>query len=184
MQSAIDSSLTDRYGHQDALDGLDEARPLDDVGKIAIPDRVLLNPGVLTGSEFELMKTHATRGARIVEDIVRNFRLGSFPFMDMLRAIVELHHEAMDGTGYPRGLKDTQIPIEARIVAVADVFDALASRRSYKEAWSNDRVFAALQALARLKLDRDCVRALEARRSELEEIQATFAERDRVDPSA
>ena len=152
--------------------------PLHDIGKIGIPDRVLLNPGVLSPSELELMKTHAARGARIVDEIVRNFRLGSLPFVEMLRAIVELHHEAMDGTGYPRGLKGQDIPIEARIVAVADVFDALASRRRYKEPWSNDRVFDALRAMARSKLDRECVLALEARRRDVEAIQASIPEPD------
>jgi HD-GYP domain-containing protein (c-di-GMP phosphodiesterase class II) len=111
---------------------------------------------------------------------VRNFHLGSFPFIEMLRAVVEMHHEALDGSGYPRGLREAQIPIEARIVAVADVFDALSSRRRYKKPWSNARAFTELLALSPAKLDHDCVAALMARRSEVERIQRRFPEAGRA----
>ena len=80
------------------------------------------------------------------------------------------------GAGYPLGLADGTIPLEARIIAVADVFDALTSRRAYKHAWSNDEAFAHLGQLAGVKLDRDCVEALASRREEIEEIQRRFRE--------
>jgi HD-GYP domain-containing protein (c-di-GMP phosphodiesterase class II) len=148
--------------------------PLHDVGKIAIPDRILRKPGRLTADEFALMKTHTVLGARIVDDILANFGLGAFPPVDMLRHVAELHHEAWDGSGYPHGLRGGAIPLEARIVAAADVFDALASARPYKARWTNDRAFARLRRLAHHTLDPECVRALIARRGQVEEIQARF----------
>jgi HD-GYP domain-containing protein (c-di-GMP phosphodiesterase class II) len=92
--------------------------------------------------------------------------------------VAELHHEAWDGSGYPRGLRSSVIPLEARIVAAADVFDALASTRAYKACWSNDRAFARLRRLARRTLDPDCVRALVARREQVEQIQERFRDPD------
>jgi HD-GYP domain-containing protein (c-di-GMP phosphodiesterase class II) len=114
----------------------------------------------------------------MIDRIVDNFRLGAVPFVDMLRTIAELHHEALDGSGYPRGLKNGALPVEARIVAVAGVFDALASRRPYKEAWANDEAFAELRRLADDKRDRDGVEALAPRRSEVELVQRQFSERE------
>ncbi|HEU5319754.1 MAG TPA: HD domain-containing phosphohydrolase, partial [Methylomirabilota bacterium] len=148
--------------------------PLHDVGKIAIPDVVLRKPGRLTRQEHDLMKTHAEQGARIVDAIIGNFRLGTLPFVDMLRHVAELHHEAVDGSGYPRGLLGAAIPLEARIAAVADVFDALASSRVYKPAWPNARAFATLRRLAGRTLDPACVDALAARRQDVEAIQERF----------
>lgn len=94
----------------------------------------------------------------------------------MLRNIAEFHHEAVNGSGYPCGRSNGDIPLEARIVAVADVFDALTSRRSYKEAWSNEQAFDMLKQLAGEKLDLDCVNALLERREEVEHIQKLFQE--------
>jgi HD-GYP domain-containing protein (c-di-GMP phosphodiesterase class II) len=148
--------------------------PLHDLGKLGIPDRVLLKPGGLTPSERELMETHPSRGVRMVDTLLRNFGLDTFPGTDVLRNIAELHHESVDGMGYPKGLLGKEIPIEARIVAVADVFDALTSKRPYKPAWTNDDAFAFLERLAGTHFDPDCVRALVASREKVEEIQARF----------
>jgi HD-GYP domain-containing protein (c-di-GMP phosphodiesterase class II) len=94
----------------------------------------------------------------------------------MLRNIAELHHESLDGSGYPYGRRGEDIPLESRIVAVADIFDALTSRRPYKDAWSNNQAFAVLNSFAGAKLDPDCVAALEQSRAEIEEIQRQFRE--------
>ena len=148
--------------------------PLHDVGKIGIPDEILRKPGRLTEEEFEIMKTHTRLGREIVDSLVANFGLGDLPDIESLRNIATYHHEALNGSGYPLGLVESEIPLEARIIAVADVFDALTNQRPYKRAWNNDEAFVALQQLAGLKLDRDCVAAMLNRRAEVEEIQQKF----------
>ncbi len=150
--------------------------PLHDVGKIGIPDRILLKPARLSDAEFRIMETHTTKGREIVSCIVDNFGLDAYENMDILRNITEFHHETLDGAGYPLGLKGDEIPMEARIVAVADVFDALTSVRPYKRAWSNQEAVAFLHGIAGEKLDRDCVTALEQSLDEIEEIQRRFGE--------
>lgn len=150
--------------------------PLHDVGKIAIPDRVLLKPGSLSAEEFELMKSHVERGEQLVESLARAFGLLESDRVELLRNIVACHHESIDGSGYPRGLKGAEIPLEARIVAVADAFDALTTERPYKHAWTNDEAFAFLEELAGRRFDAECVRALAVRRGDVEAIQRHFAE--------
>lgn len=150
--------------------------PLHDIGKIAIPDSILLKPGPLDDTERNIMNTHARKGREMIDDIVTNFNLDGIPHLDILRNIAEYHHEALNGSGYPAGKSKSEIPLEARIVAVADVFDALTSRRPYKEAWSNDEAFDLLKQLAGEKLDVDCVHALIDNRSDIEQIQQQFKE--------
>jgi HD-GYP domain-containing protein (c-di-GMP phosphodiesterase class II) len=153
--------------------------PLHDIGKIAIPDRILFKPGRLDVQEGEIMRGHARKGREIIDEVLANFGLDAMQHVNILRNIAEHHHEAMNGKGYPAGLKGGDIPLEARIVAVADVFDALTSRRPYKDAWTNDEAFAALQRLAGETLDAECVDALVRRREEVEHIQEQFDE-DRI----
>jgi HD-GYP domain-containing protein (c-di-GMP phosphodiesterase class II) len=150
--------------------------PLHDIGKIGIPDSILLKPAKLSDEEFNLMKTHALKGAEIIDRMLENFGLNELPHVETLRNIALLHHEALNGSGYPNGLVDEEIPIEAKIVAVADVFDALTSARPYKEAWSNDEAFALLREMAGSKFDHDCVAALIAARAEVEAVQRRFRE--------
>jgi HD-GYP domain-containing protein (c-di-GMP phosphodiesterase class II) len=150
--------------------------PLHDIGKIAVPDRILFKPGELDAKESEIMRTHSRKGREIIDEVLTNFGLDRVPQVSILRNIAEYHHEAMDGRGYPAGLKGTDIPLEARIVAVADVFDALTSRRPYKDAWTNDDAFALLDRVAGEKLDAECVNALVENREEVERIQAQFRE--------
>jgi HD-GYP domain-containing protein (c-di-GMP phosphodiesterase class II) len=150
--------------------------PLHDIGKIGIPDSILLKPAKLSDEEFSLMKTHALKGAEIIDRMLENFGLNELPHVETLRNIALLHHEALNGSGYPNGLVDEEIPIEAKIVAVADVFDALTSARPYKEAWSNDEAFALLREMAGSKFDHDCVEALIAARAEVEAVQRRFRE--------
>lgn len=149
--------------------------PLHDLGKIGIPDRVLLKAGRLNEAEREIMKTHSRKGLEMIDRMVANYGLEHVASVDILRHIAAYHHEALDGSGYPKGLKGGEIPIEARIIAVADVFDALASRRPYKPPWSNDEAFALLRGVARTRLDADCVEALIRSRARVEEIQRRFA---------
>jgi HD-GYP domain-containing protein (c-di-GMP phosphodiesterase class II) len=150
--------------------------PLHDIGKIGIPDDVLLKPGGLDRDEMATMMTHARKGRQMIDNILANFGLDALSDIDVLRNIAEFHHEAVNGSGYPDGMRGDEIPLEARIVAVADVFDALTSRRCYKEAWSNEDTFATLRQLAGEKLDRDCVDALISRQDEVESIQRRFQE--------
>jgi HD-GYP domain-containing protein (c-di-GMP phosphodiesterase class II) len=173
----IARTLPPRFGLDDGyVEKIFLFAPLHDVGKIGLPDSVLRKPGQLTAEEFELVKTHTVRGREIVDTLVADFGLTDLEDVDALRNIAVYHHEAVNGTGYPQGLADGEIPLEARIIAVADVFDALTSRRCYKPAWSNDEAFAMLTQLAGHKLDRDCVEALAANRVEVEEIQCRFRE--------
>lgn len=148
--------------------------PLHDVGKIGIPDSVLLKCGRLNVSEFEIMKTHTTKGLHIVNAMIENFGFESLQNLDLLRHIAESHHEKMNGMGYPHGLKGEEIPAEARMVAVADIFDALTSRRPYKAPWANAVAFEQLRDLSRTELDSDCVTALILNEPRIRQIQSEF----------
>jgi HD-GYP domain-containing protein (c-di-GMP phosphodiesterase class II) len=151
-----------------------EFAPLHDLGKLAVPDRILLKAGRLSEEERAEMKLHTTRGREMVDAIAHNFGLERLDGLDLLRHIAESHHETLDGKGYPQGLKEDAIPLEARIVAVADVFDALTSARPYKPSWSDEEALAWLRKLARSKFDADCVEALALNLGKVREIQARF----------
>lgn len=167
-----------RAGYRDLTDervqAIEVFAPMHDVGKLAIPDHILKKAAALTPKEKRIMRTHAPLGRRIIDAILKNFGMESFERADALRQIAESHHETLDGKGYPRGLKGKRIPIEARIIAVADVFDALTSERVYKKPWTNDEAFKALDNLSRNKLDRRCVEALKRNRPAVEDIQERF----------
>lgn len=136
------------------------AAPLHDIGKIAIADAILGKPGKLTPEEFQLMRAHVTIGAHILED-------GSSELIQMAEKIALSHHERWDGTGYPHGLSGAAIPVEARVVAIADVFDALCSERPYKKAWPISKAYAEILACSGTHFDPDCVAAFRARWSEI-----------------
>jgi len=151
--------------------------PLHDIGKIGIPDRILLKPGPLDPEEWEVMKTHTTKGREMVDHITADMAIDNLPDDTVMRNIVELHHEALDGSGYPHGLRGEQIPLESRIVAVADVFDALTSVRPYKEAWTVPEAFAELESMSRgHKLDGQCVAALIEHGGEVEQVRVGHPE--------
>ncbi|MDH5394362.1 MAG: HD domain-containing protein [Gammaproteobacteria bacterium] len=150
--------------------------PLHDLGKISIPDNILLKPDKLNNDEKSIMQTHAKKGREMIDELLGNFGLEAIEHMDMLRNIAEFHHEAVNGKGYPTGLKGDDIPIEARIVAVADIFDALTSVRPYKEAWTNTKAIEYLSELAGETLDHDCVNALIDNIEQIEKIQQQFKE--------
>lgn len=147
--------------------------PLHDVGKIGIPDRVLLKAGTLDADERALMQTHVEKGEKIIHKILGDFGLSEVPDSQIMLNIVACHHEYLDGSGYPRGLKSNAIPIEARIVTVADIFDALSCQRPYKAAWPLAACFDELERMvAAGKLEGCCVTALKASRQEIEDIMA------------
>lgn len=118
--------------------------PLHDIGKVGIPDAILLKPGKLTAEEFDIMKTHAKLGydaiVKAEEEVGANY-----PFLNAAKEIAYGHHEKWDGSGYPQGLAGEDIPLSARLMAVADVFDALVSKRVYKAAMTNDEAFAIIR---------------------------------------
>jgi putative two-component system response regulator len=111
--------------------------PLHDIGKVAIPDCVLLKKFALTGEEFDMIKSHTTLGAQILSN-------GRSSYLKLAREIAMSHHEKWDGSGYPAGLKGEDIPLSARIVAIADHYDAMRSNRPYKEGFSHDRTMSIL----------------------------------------
>jgi putative two-component system response regulator len=111
---------------------------LHDVGKIAVSDLILNKPGSLTREEFETMKVHAAEGERIINRIIN--QAGDEDFLQFAKLFAGYHHERWDGLGYPRGLKEMEIPLQGRIMAIVDVYDALSSDRSYKPALPRDEV--------------------------------------------
>ncbi len=173
----IARELAGKYGFTDEyIEHIFLFAPLHDIGKIGIPDRILLKPGSLSESERSEMQSHTQKGRQIIDEMLSDFGLGTVAHVEILRNIAQFHHETLDGAGYPNGLKGDAIPIEARIIAVADIFDALTSARPYKPAWSIEEAFAALRKLAGLKLDPDCVNSLTRNREKIDQIQKRFAE--------
>ena len=149
--------------------------PLHDIGKIGIPDRILLKPGSLDPEERRLMETHVQKGMEILERMVGEFGLEDLPDAAVMKCVVAGHHEKLDGSGYPIGLKGEAISLEARIIAVADVLDALTSHRHYKEAWTMDEALTELDHLvAAGQFDADCVAAVRRRRDAVEAIRDRF----------
>ncbi|HZP18224.1 MAG TPA: HD domain-containing phosphohydrolase, partial [Terriglobales bacterium] len=133
---------------------------LHDVGKIGIEDRILKKPGALTAEEFDIMKTHTTKGATILRPVTQ--------LKEMLPGI-ELHHESLDGRGYPHGLKGDEIPLLPRIIAVADTFDALTTNRPYQHARDTEDALRIIHSISGKRLDATAVAALDAiyRRGEI-----------------
>ena len=124
--------LTDSF-----IDNVINSAPLHDIGKIAVPDSILNKPDKLTKEEFDIMKTHTTVGGKIIESIIET--IPNSHYLDEAKNLATFHHERWDGKGYPTGLSGKDIPLSARVMAVADVFDALVSKRSYKEGFSYDK---------------------------------------------
>lgn len=173
----VADKVAPKYGLSDEfVEYVFQFAPLHDVGKVSVPDAILLKPGRLTEDEFGVMRTHVTKGVEIVDLMMRDFGLKALPHFDLLRNIVAYHHEALDGSGYPYRLKGDDIPIEARVSAVADVFDALTSARPYKKAWTNEEALALLQSQAGTKFDADCVAAMTDNLPTILEIQSRFGE--------
>lgn len=124
---------------KDYVNDLYLAAPMHDIGKVSIPDAVLQKPGRLTSEEFELMKQHTRKGGEIIKETFGH--LGNESYTKMAYQVAEYHHEKWNGTGYPNGLKRDEIPLCARIMAVADVFDAVSEKRCYRDAMPLDKCF-------------------------------------------
>ncbi len=150
-----------------------EAAPMHDVGKIGIPDYILLKPGRLTHEEFELMKGHSRLGYELLQGSTSEILMSA-------AEIAHTHHEKFDGSGYPRGLKGADIPVFGRIVAVADVFDALTSERPYKKAWSLEDACVFLEEGRGTHFDPLCIEAFLAGWDEVVDIRKRFQDEAEV----
>ena len=145
------------------------ASPLHDIGKIGTPDHILLKPGKLTVEEFEIMKQHTVIGGRILSN-------SESPILRMGSQIALSHHEKFDGSGYPLGRKGRDIPLHGRIVAVADVFDALTSERPYKKAWDLERAFDLLRDGRGAHFDPECIDAFFAVLDDILAVKTRYCE--------
>lgn len=143
---------------------IEMAAPMHDIGKIGIRDEILMKPGKLTADEFEIMKLHATIGYDILKD-------SPSKYLQMGAVIALGHHEKFDGTGYPHGKQGNDIPIEARIVAVADVYDALVSERPYKNAWSMQAAIEYMESHSGKHFDPQCLDAFMSQLDTVTKIQ-------------
>ncbi|MDD2483482.1 MAG: response regulator [Eubacteriales bacterium] len=168
--------LSDTY-----LMSIVKAAPLHDVGKIGIPDRILLKPSALTEEEFEIMKKHCQIGGNAIREAinrailanagkVRETKLMSLTFLEEAELIAVYHHEKWDGSGYPYGLEGTEIPLSARLMALADVFDALTRVRIYKKPWNIQSAIDYILSQKGLHFDPDIVDAFEDERCAFERI--------------
>ena len=172
--------LSRRQQHAAALDAraidlLVESAPLHDIGKVGIPDRILLKPGPLSVDEWRVMRTHTTIGAKAIELAERDTDR-SAEFLATAKQIALSHHERWDGGGYPQGLVGAAIPLAARIMAVADVFDALISPRVYKRAFDFEQAFGMIVADSGTHFDPDVVDAFRVRFDPLVAVAREFAE--------
>jgi putative two-component system response regulator len=153
-----------------------ETSPLHDIGKVAIPDSILLKPGKLTADEFEVMKTHTVHGAQTLAAAMNQFP--NAEFLRMAHDIALFHHERYDGRGYPRGLAGEAIPLCGRIVALADVYDALASKRVYKSAMSHEKTRSIIVSERGAHFDPFIVDAFLKVEDEFQAVRSRYAEYD------
>lgn len=156
-----------------------KSAPLHDIGKVGIPDRILLKPGKFEPHEFEIMKTHALLGKQVIEFAER--QLGrEVEFLTLAKEIAYCHHEKWNGSGYPQGLAGEDIPVSARLMAVADVYDALISRRVYKEGMSHEKAAAIIIEGRGQHFDPDMVDAFIELQDAFQAIAARFVDTDQV----
>ncbi len=161
-------SLTDEFVQNIYL-----VAPLHDIGKVAIPDSILLKPGRLTEAEFEIMSTHTTLGAQAVDTVLE---LCDFEIFRMAKRVILCHHERYDGKGYPRGLHGDEIPLEARIMALADIYDALLSERVYKPAFSYEAARDEIRDHAGTRFDPGMVEVMLRHIEKFEAVHKKFRE--------
>jgi len=150
-QQLMDDAVYRKQLDPDLVHNIAQAAALHDIGKVATPDQVLLKPHKLTSQEHDVIKCHTTAGYELLQNLIEPH--GSFPVLLIGAELAWAHHENWDGSGYPRGLSGEDIPLSARIVALADVYDALTSKRIYKEAWEQNDAAEMVRAAAGEKFD-------------------------------
>lgn len=156
----------------DYVDYLRKASPLHDIGKIAIPDAVLQKPGKLTQEEYEMIKIHAKEGGRLIRENMS--RIAEQEFVEIACDMAACHHEKWAGNGYPKGLKGQEIPLAARILAIADVFDALVSERQYKKGMPLEEAFAIMEYERGRSFEPELLDVFLAAEDELRRLMAEF----------
>jgi putative two-component system response regulator len=162
---------------EEMVDRLFKAAPLHDIGKVGIPDRILLKPGRLDADEFEIMKTHTTLGRNAIETALK--RVGvRIPLLEVAKEIALSHQEKWDGSGYPEGLAGEAIPLSARLMAVADVYDALISRRVYKAPMSHEQATEIIVAGRGRHFDPDISDAFVVLEKQFRTISSRFDDQD------
>lgn len=161
------------------LDMLFKSAPLHDIGKVGIPDRILLKPGRFEPEEFEIMKTHTTIGRDAIEHAEQQLGI-QMPFLRLAKEIAYSHQEKWDGSGYPQGLAGDDIPISARLMAVADVYDALISRRVYKVGMPHEKAVEIIRQGRAQHFDPDMVDAFLELQDNFKDIAASYADNDEV----
>lgn len=159
---------------EDVIELLFKSAPLHDIGKVGIPDAILLKPGKLTDEEFDIMKTHTLLGSEAIR--VAEKELGHTSFLHLAREIAETHHEKWDGSGYPDGLKGDDIPVSGRLMALADVYDALISKRVYKPAFSHEKARSIIIEGRGIHFDPEVVDAFLAIENSFVEITDSFSD--------
>ena len=157
---------------QDFLEAVVKAAPMHDLGKIAVPDAILQKPGKFTDEEYEKMKSHSAEGALIVENVLSE--VDDLEFKKIAINVAHYHHEKWDGSGYPDHLRAQEIPLEARIMALADVFDALVSKRCYKDSFSYDKAFQIIQESLGTHFDPELGQKFISCRPKLEELYNSY----------
>lgn len=178
---ALELQSTDKYRDvltNEYIEMLYKSAPLHDIGKVGVKDSILLKPGRLTEEEFEEMKKHTTYGGESL--MVGIKELGEDSFLTLAKEIAITHHERWDGTGYPRGLSKTEIPISGRLMAVSDVYDALISKRVYKEAFTHDEAKNIIQEGRGTHFDSDIVDAFIIREAAFIKIMIKFKDNEAI----
>lgn len=150
--------------------------PMHDIGKVSVPDAILLKPGKLTDEEYEVMKTHASAGADVLRKIHGRFEKYNLSYFYMAAEIANYHQEKFNGSGYPTGISGERIPLSARISAIADVFDALTSKRPYKEAFSLEKSYNILKESSGTHFDPMIVKAFFDAQDEIEAVYEKYKE--------
>lgn len=169
--------LKDKYRSimtSDWIDNIEKAAPMHDVGKISIPDSILQKPGKLTDEEYEIMKTHTTKGAELITKSFKN--IDNEDYTNMIYDVALYHHEKWNGKGYPKGLSENSIPLSARIMAVADVFDAISQKRCYRDAMPFDKCFEIISSGRGTDFDPDITDVFVSLRPIIEQICTDFRE--------